>query len=73
MFSTKTSVIVFLLYFNNCNSSSIASSLDNPILQPTHGKLFFEKLEAKLSYLPPELILHINSDHSIKVSNIKPV
>jgi hypothetical protein len=50
------------------NSLKTASSLDNPILQPTPGKLFFVKLLARFSYLPPELTEPIFSAPLIKVS-----
>ncbi|MBT3726372.1 hypothetical protein HOG21_01350 [bacterium] len=49
------------------------NSLDNHILPPTPGKLFFVKFEARFSYLPHELILHIDSDQDTKVSNTMPV
>jgi hypothetical protein len=68
IFTTKTFETVFLFVSTRFSSLSTANNLDKPILPHTPGKLFFVKLLAKFSYLPPELTEPIFLAPLIKVS-----
>jgi len=68
MFINITFVVVFLKVSIFQIESKTDNNLVKPILQPTQGKLFFVKFEAKFSYLHHELTLPIFSAQTINVS-----